>query len=701
MPGREEEQTTALLISDRSDLSGQLAEVLEGFGYKLRAISSFDQLDTYTDAQPALIVVDFSVQPGEAEWSGLARQFPLSTKWALLELSQSALPGLVAAFKLGCQNFLADPVERQELEKKLAELVPVQGGALGELERHMSNEIKLELPSDVSLIEQVIGLVTHRCRDFRSYGPRTLVSLRIALSEALSNAILYGNAGDRAKSVTLRAKVDAWSIKVQVTDEGSGFDPREVPDPTRPDTIESAGGRGLFLLQQLADEVTYNEQGNSVTLVLRSELQGDAGPTSIASAGDRDFLGDSLAAEIELLHSITETLASVTGLEEAAARILEAVVRFTGARRASLWIHARDELVRAAAVGPAPLPVDRIPVSSGWSISALAFRENRVIRLHEARPPPFDVAGEIGAKPEPWVAVPVVYTSPGGSSRTVGVLNLVGERTGAAVSGAGETRLLMTLARQIGSAIENLRLVEEAVARERLIGELELAQELQMKLLPDVREFQDIADVAALCVPARPVGGDFYQLFKLPEDRIGVMLGDVTSHGFGAALIMALSMGAAGIYAREKLAPGDLLKAVHHELIQKLESTETFMTVFYGVIDPGSVTLSYANAGHAHAFRLHGDEEPQRLAATSLPLGTAEYDSYGEACVPWKHGDVLCLFTDGLTSPSLRTTEEALLAAVHANRDASAREIVDALFEARERQAGTAPDDQTALVLRV
>ncbi|MEE8551177.1 MAG: SpoIIE family protein phosphatase [Gemmatimonadota bacterium] len=134
------------------------------------------------------------------------------------------------------------------------------------------------------------------------------------------------------------------------------------------------------------------------------------------------------------------------------------------------------------------------------------------------------------------------------------------------------------------------------------------------------------------------LAGTFYQLFKLPQDRIGVMLGDVTSHGFGAALIMALSMGTAGIYAREKLAPGDRLKAVHHELIQKLESTETFMTLFYGVIGP--------------------------------------------------------------TSPSLRTTEEALLAAVHANRDASAREIVDALFEARERQGGTAPDDQTALVLR-
>ena len=87
------------------------------------------------------------------------------------------------------------------------------------------------------------------------------------------------------------------------------------------------------------------------------------------------------------------------------------------------------------------------------------------------------------------------------------------------VSDIGETRLLLTLARQIGSAIENLRLFEEILSGERLIGELELAHKLQMKLLPDLSEFRDLADVAARCVPARPVGGDFYQLFELADNE--------------------------------------------------------------------------------------------------------------------------------------------------------------------------------------
>jgi sigma-B regulation protein RsbU (phosphoserine phosphatase) len=298
------------------------------------------------------------------------------------------------------------------------------------------------------------------------------------------------------------------------------------------------------------------------------------------------------------------------------------------------------------------------------------------------------------------VAVPVGYSRPGSGRRTVGVLNLIGRRSGAVVSDASETRLLQTLARQIGSAVENLRLFEEILAREKLIGELELAQDLQMKLLPDLSEFEEIADVAARCVPARPVGGDFYQLFRLSDGKIGAMLGDVTSHGFGASLIMALSMSVMAIYARETASPGDLLRAIHRALIQKLESTEMFMTVFYGVIDSAEHTLVYANAGHAHAFRFHGAEPAQRLMATSPPLGIAEYGSYGESRVAWQPGDLLCLFTDGLTNPSLKTTEEAVVEAVNRCRRRQASEIIAAMFEARGRRGGEAPDDQTAFVLR-
>ncbi len=795
MRGRQEGQRTALIVTRRPELGAELTEAIDQLGLDSYVVSTLDHLESHADARPALVIADLALDPSEEQWASLGQLFPRSVIWAVSESSETSGRDVTAAFKHGCHDCLPYPVSHEELARKLGAILAPPGTRTGELDRFMSNEIKLELPSDVSIIEHVVKLLVGYVRDYRSFGPRQLVNLRVALSEALSNAIIYGNESDRTKKVRLRASVDAWTIKVQITDEGPGFDHSEKRDPTHDDAIEQSSGRGLFLLRQLADDVSFNEIGNSLTLTLRSEwseappiepvravaadaealaaqverlrasldidlhlwaetIDGElrhlaptdgqvSGPdgtlhwlhtpgmryaVQVWPGGDeaserwaefaRSLLDETLSyrlrlaegrrdlaerqEEIELLHGITETLGAVIRLEEAAVQILEGVIRVTGADRASLWIYdpEAEELVLAASVGPSRIPVERVPVSSPVSVSALAFRENRTIRLDEARDLPSGLAERFKSQPEPWVAVPVSYSQPGGGRRAVGVLNLIGRRSGAVVSDASETRLLQTLARQIGSAVENLRLFEEILAREKLIGELALAQDLQMKLLPDLSEFHEIADVAARCVPARPVGGDFYQLFRLSDGKIGAMLGDVTSHGFGASLIMALSMSVMAVYARETVSPGDLLRAIHRALIQKLESTEMFMTVFYGVIDPAEQTLVYANAGHAHAFRFHGDEPAQRLMATSPPLGIAQYGSYGESRVAWQPGDLLCLFTDGLTNPSLKTTEAAVVEAVDRLRRRQASEIIAAMFEARGRRGGEAPDDQTAFVLR-
>ncbi|KPK57331.1 MAG: hypothetical protein AMS21_11560 [Gemmatimonas sp. SG8_38_2] len=92
--------------------------------------------------------------------------------------------------------------------------------------------------------------------------------LRVALCEALSNAIVYGNRMDPAKRVDVSVVVTDTAVSVQVRDEGDGFDPSEIPDPTRPDRLEMSEGRGLFLIRQLVDEVRFNERGNSICMIL-------------------------------------------------------------------------------------------------------------------------------------------------------------------------------------------------------------------------------------------------------------------------------------------------------------------------------------------------------------------------------------------------------------------------------------------------
>lgn len=305
------------------------------------------------------------------------------------------------------------------------------------------------------------------------------------------------------------------------------------------------------------------------------------------------------------------------------------------------------------------------------------------------------------------LSVPIRYTPPEEDARTVGVINLIGRRRGGRFS-ASDQKLLAAIASQVGAALENNRLIDESLQRERVSREMELAHDLQMKLLPSLDSF-DAQEVAARVRPADSVGGDFYHLLRLPGGRFGVMIGDVSSHGFPAALIMALTLSAATIYASEVSSPARVMTEMGRALRDELESTEMYITLFYAVVDPTRGELVYANAGHPHAFLMRGKEDtPERLPAINPPMGIAGDMEYEERIVPWASGrDLLVLFTDGLSDDlvagSRRAGEYRILEEVAGLRDRGAKEIVDALFDlvVEEGRPEATPDDRTAVVLKV
>ncbi len=129
--------------------------------------------------------------------------------------------------------------------------------------------VTLRLPSDIGCIEEAVELVTRHCLAGHSATRTIRFRLQVVLSEALANAILRGNREALDKWVDVRAELRAEVIRVYVTDEGPGFDPTAIPEPVRPDQIDEAGGRGLFLIRQLVDAVQFNEQGNSICMILR------------------------------------------------------------------------------------------------------------------------------------------------------------------------------------------------------------------------------------------------------------------------------------------------------------------------------------------------------------------------------------------------------------------------------------------------
>jgi serine/threonine-protein kinase RsbW len=131
--------------------------------------------------------------------------------------------------------------------------------------------VTLRLPSDVNCIEEAVELVTRHCLAGHQASQTTRFRLRVVLSEALSNAIVKGNREDHGKWVDVRAELGPDAIRVWVTDEGAGFDPSAVPEPTRPEQLDEARGRGLYLIRKLVDSVEFNERGNSICMILRRQ----------------------------------------------------------------------------------------------------------------------------------------------------------------------------------------------------------------------------------------------------------------------------------------------------------------------------------------------------------------------------------------------------------------------------------------------
>ncbi len=412
--------------------------------------------------------------------------------------------------------------------------------------------------------------------------------------------------------------------------------------------------------------------------------------------------------EVELIYTITETLGSTIQLHEAAQKIVEAVSEVVGSRRASILVYDQqtERLKPVACVGRDVTVYEPIPVDDECSVAARVFRDRAPISFDPENAniefaPCDEERGYLGSA---FLSVPIFYSGPEGDQRTVGVINLT-DRTGKDVFGLQETRLISAIASQIGVAIENARLVSRDLERQRLRHELQLAHDLQLKLLPSPDTLGPDVDTAAHCQPAESVGGDFYNYLRLPQGRVGVMLGDVSSHGFSSALIMALVFSAAGIHAEEAETPDDALRDLLASVKTELSDTEMHIALFYGVANPAAGMLRYANAGHPHAFLMSRDGGVERLSATCPPLGLTDAAGIGAKAVRWRAGeDLLVLFSDGLTDAvdedGDKFGEERVMDIVGTYRAEPAQRIVNAVISGLNEFAAFANDDQTILVLR-
>jgi sigma-B regulation protein RsbU (phosphoserine phosphatase) len=193
------------------------------------------------------------------------------------------------------------------------------------------------------------------------------------------------------------------------------------------------------------------------------------------------------------------------------------------------------------------------------------------------------------------------------------------------------------------------RLQEQLRERNRRYErELALAGQIQASFLPPVPDIPGW-QIAARLTPSRETSGDFYDFVPLPGGRWGIVVGDVADKGAGAALFMALSWSLIRTYLVEHLsAPARALELVNRRILQDTLTTE-FVTAFLGVLDPATSTLAYGNAGHCPALLVRAGGDATWLARTGMALGVVEESAWDERRVSFQAGDLLALYTDGVT----------------------------------------------------
>jgi hypothetical protein len=250
------------------------------------------------------------------------------------------------------------------------------------------------------------------------------------------------------------------------------------------------------------------------------------------------------------------------------------------------------------------------------------------------------------------------------------------------------------------------------VRGKQLEAQADLARQVQRDLLPDARAWPAGLDAGAACLPAWQVGGDFYDIVRLPDGRVAFALGDVSGHGISAALLMGLIHGAMSSPPWEA-SDEDAARAaerLNHLLVAK-SSGERFASLFWCSYDPASRMLRYVNAGHVPPLWLRSrpgrPSAVERLADAGPILGVLSTATYRTASVEARPGDLLVLFSDGIIeAPNTRGEpfdDQRLIAIVEAQQDRPAREICDAILASVRRFTADAAvqDDQTLLVVRL
>jgi serine phosphatase RsbU (regulator of sigma subunit)/pSer/pThr/pTyr-binding forkhead associated (FHA) protein len=268
-----------------------------------------------------------------------------------------------------------------------------------------------------------------------------------------------------------------------------------------------------------------------------------------------------------------------------------------------------------------------------------------------------------------------------------------------------DLQLLSLIAGVAAIRIENVRLLEVQQEQKRLANELALASEIQFRLHPETPPAIPGYDVVGVSFPCYEVGGDYYDFIEKPDGRCVIALGDVSGKGTGAALLMSSIHAAVRAHTRTRLSASEIVSEINQYIYDNTPSNR-YVTLFYSELDSRSHQLTYINGGHNSPLLARASGEVTRLDIGGFPVGITPFGDYREGWVEIEPGDVMVIYSDGVTESLNEEGEEfgeaRLIEIVQKNRGRSAAGLRDRIDEALTKFVGraSAVDDLTIVILK-
>jgi len=252
--------------------------------------------------------------------------------------------------------------------------------------------------------------------------------------------------------------------------------------------------------------------------------------------------------------------------------------------------------------------------------------------------------------------------------------------------------------------------VKRISERARMTRELEIARRVQISLLPKEEPAIPGFEISGLCIPAQEVGGDYYDFVSVSSSSTGIAIGDVSGKGVPAAIYMTLTKGILQSYAEENISPLKVLSKVNKLMYKSIEK-DTFVSMFYAILDHKNKTLTYARAGHNPAIVFKGSNNSCHFLESKgiglgLEKGVIFDETIKEETMALEKGDVIVLYTDGFTeamnSSLVEYGEDKFLKIIENNRNLSASELIARILEDIKKYVKGYPqhDDMTMVVIK-